>query len=97
MDPRGWAGRAVTAHLSCKLGTYKTVRARFWPWLPRKRRESISSCSLFARERVPEVYISSRPLIVPLFCGSSRFGSVSQHFRLNVTCECNKEEVNDDE
>ena len=42
---------------------------------------------------------SCRLLIVPLFRGRSRFESlvVSHHSRFNVTCECNKEEINDDD
>ena len=38
-------------------------------------------------------------LIVPLFRGSSRFESLilSHHSRFNVTCECGKEETNDDD
>ena len=49
--------------------------------------------------KVPEVDSSCRLLIVPLFRGSSRFESLilSHHSRFNVTCECNKEEINDDE
>ena len=36
---------------------------------------------------------------MPHFRGSSKFESLtlSHHFRFNVTCECNKEEINDDE
>ena len=49
--------------------------------------------------RVPEVDSSCRLLIVPLFRGSSRFESLvlSHHSRFNVTCECNTEEINDDD
>ena len=32
-------------------GTYKTVKARFWPWLSGKGRQKLSRCSLFARMR----------------------------------------------
>jgi len=41
---------------------------------------------------------SCRLLILPLFRGSSRFESLilSHHSRFNVTCECNKVELNDD-
>ena len=36
--------------------------------------------------------------MVPLFRGSSEFESLilSHHVRLNVTCECNKEEIDDE-
>ena len=46
-----------------------------------------------------EVDSSCRRLIVPLFRGSSRFESLilSHQSRFNVTCECNKEEIDDDE
>jgi len=32
-----------------EVGTYKTVKTRFWPWLSGKSLENIFSCSLFAR------------------------------------------------
>ena len=49
--------------------------------------------------RLPEVDRSGRLLNVPLFRGSSGFESLilSHHFRFDVTCECNKEVVNDDD
>ena len=36
---------------------------------------------------------------MPLFRGSSRFEGLilSHHFRFNVTCKCNKEEIDDDD
>jgi len=37
--------------LSSGCGTYKTVTARFWPWLEGKSPENVSSCSLLARKR----------------------------------------------
>ena len=50
-------------------------------------------------KRIPEVDSSCRLLIVPLFRGSSRFVILilSHHSRFNVACECNKEEINDDD
>ena len=50
-------------------------------------------------KRVPEVDSSCRLSIVSLFRGSSRFESLilSHHFRFNVTCERNKEEIDDDD
>jgi len=30
---------------------YRTVIARIWPWLPDKRPENVSSCSIFAQIR----------------------------------------------
>jgi len=33
-----------------KPGTYKTVEARFWPWLSGESPHSVLSCSLFARK-----------------------------------------------
>jgi len=55
------------------------------------------SCS--RAKRVSEVDGSCRLLIVPLFRGSSRAESLilSHHSRLNVTCECDKEEMDDDD
>ena len=42
--------------------------------------------------------VAVKPVIVPLFRGSSRFDSLifSHHFRFSITCECNKEGINDD-
>jgi len=37
--------------LSSEDGTYKTVKARFWPWRAGESRFDLSSCSLFARGR----------------------------------------------
>ena len=50
-------------------------------------------------QRVPDVDSSCRLLIVPLFRGSSRFESLilSHHSRHKVTCECNEEDINDDD
>ena len=49
--------------------------------------------------RVSEVDSSCRLVIVPLFRGRSRFARLvlSHHSRFNVTCECNKEEINYDD
>jgi len=48
-------------------------------------------------KRVSKVDSSCRLLIVPLFRGSSRFESliISHHSRF--TCECNKEDIHDDD
>ena len=42
---------------------------------------------------------SCRLLIVPLFRGSSRFESLilSHHSGFSVACECNEEDINDDD
>jgi hypothetical protein len=47
--------------------------------------------------RVAEVDRSCRLWIVPLFHGSSRFGSFISSPHSRFTCECNKEEFNDDD
>ena len=53
------------------------------------------SCS--RAKRTPQVDSSRRLLLVPHFRGGSRFESLieSRHFRFNVACECNKEEINE--
>ena len=48
-------------------------------------------------QRIAEVDSSCRPLIVPLFRGSSRFESLILSHHSRFTCECNKEEINDDD
>ena len=47
--------------LSSKLRTYKTVKARFCPWLSCKSPENVSRCPLSARKRQPRTR-ESRPL-----------------------------------
>ena len=46
---------------------------------------------------VAEVDSSCRLLIVPNFRGSSRFESLVLSHHSRFTCECNKEEINDDD
>ena len=41
--------------LSSEHGACKSVRAKFWPWLPGKSPENLSSCSLFAQKRLNAV------------------------------------------
>ena len=49
-------------------------------------------------KRVPEVNSSCRLLIVPLFRGSSRFAIlILSHHSSKVTCECNEEDIDDDD
>jgi len=48
-------------------------------------------------KRVAEVDSSCRILIVPLFRGSRRFESLILSHNSRFTCECNKEEINDDD
>ena len=38
--------------LSGEYGRYKTVKARFWPWLAGESPQTLSSCPLFVRKRV---------------------------------------------
>ena len=38
-------------------GTYKTVKARFWPWPSGKSPYNLTSCSLFARKRTGNLRI----------------------------------------
>jgi len=38
--------RASRKPLSIEYGTYKTVKARFWPWLVGKSPDNLLSCSL---------------------------------------------------
>ena len=47
--------------------------------------------------RRTEVDRSGRLLIVPLFRGSSRFESLILSHHSRFTCECNKEDINDDD
>ena len=47
--------------------------------------------------RVAEVNSRCRLLIVPLFRGSSRFESLILSHHSRFTCECNKEEIDDDD
>ena len=47
-------GVAALQPLSSEVGAYKTVQARFWPWLAGKRPYNLSSCCLFARKRMPQ-------------------------------------------
>ena len=37
--------------LSGERGTYKTVKARFWPWLSGQRRQNLSSCPFLAQQQ----------------------------------------------
>jgi len=57
---------------------------------------SMSQCRVSSNSIGEAPGICLRLLIVPLLHGSSRFGSLilSQHSRL--TCECNEEEIDDD-
>ena len=41
--------------LSREHGMYKTVKARFWPWLAGKSPHNLFSCSLFALQRVVQL------------------------------------------
>jgi hypothetical protein len=34
--------------------TYKTVKARFWPWFQLKSRQNLASCAAFARTRTAQ-------------------------------------------
>ena len=43
--------RARFRQLTSEHGTYKTVKARFWPWFSGKSPQHLLTCSLFARKR----------------------------------------------
>ena len=47
--------------------------------------------------RVSQVDCRCRLLIVPLFRGSSRFESLILSHLSRFTCECNEEDINDDD
>ena len=53
------------------------------------------SCS--RAKRVAEVDSRCRLLIVPLFRGSGSVESLNLSHHSSFTCECNKEEINDDD
>ena len=42
----------IVSNVPSKLGAYKPVKARFWPWLSGKSPENLETCSLFSRSRV---------------------------------------------
>ena len=44
-------GRDRQLRRAARRGTYKTVRARFWPWLSGKSPYNLLSCSLLRRRR----------------------------------------------
>ena len=49
------------------------------------------------RERERAMPGSTRLLMVPLFRGNNRFGSLVSSHHPRFTCECNQEKINDDD
>ena len=66
---------------------------------PRILRQAIRGVPTATNKRVAKVDSSCRLLTVLPFRGSKRSESLilSHHFRFTVTCECNREEMNDDD
>ena len=48
--------RSDAVQVSSEYGTYKTARARCWPWLPGEGPSNLVSESFFARKRKPAVW-----------------------------------------
>ena len=100
-DALSWSTDAPswpTDTLSCQLLPYPANLHRLYPQLyPRSGKKGVLGGEL--QKLVPEVDSNYRLWIVPLFHGSSRFASsiLSRHSRQKVTCECNDEDITDDD
>ena len=49
----------------CQLGTYKTVKARFWPWRSGKSPDDLSSCSPFSSDTMCQWNVLSKKVHPP--------------------------------
>ena len=61
--------------------TYKTVKARFWPWMSGKSPSNFSRCAPFARKRPPCLSTTTPP---PRSDRKARLGAVVRRIRASL-------------
>ena len=53
-----WSQRSLSGPLAGELGTHKTVKARFWPWLSGENPQNMISVFFFDWKRSTQLHVS---------------------------------------